>query len=114
MGCASSMGLGLAIARPERRTVVIDGDGAMLMRMGAVATISSSVDLAAVSSVCGYCGVVRAANESELSRAFSTADVGPTFIHVRTKPRADHELPRPTMKPHEAVDRLRRWLDGGV
>ena len=35
MGCASSLGLGLALARPDLRVVVIDGDGAALMRMGA-------------------------------------------------------------------------------
>ena len=39
MGCASTLGLGLAIAQPHRRVFVIDGDGAMLMRMGAMATV---------------------------------------------------------------------------
>ncbi|MGH8597310.1 MAG: phosphonopyruvate decarboxylase, partial [Gammaproteobacteria bacterium] len=38
MGCASSLGLGLAMARPDLRVVVIDGDGAALMRMGNLAT----------------------------------------------------------------------------
>ncbi|CAN0469281.1 unnamed protein product, partial [Phaeothamnion confervicola] len=32
MGCASSLGLGLALARPDLRVLVIDGDGAALMR----------------------------------------------------------------------------------
>ena len=31
MGCASSFGLGLAIAQPQRRVIVLDGDGAALM-----------------------------------------------------------------------------------
>jgi thiamine pyrophosphate-dependent acetolactate synthase large subunit-like protein len=39
MGCASSMGLGVALSQPERRVVVLDGDGAALMRMGAMATV---------------------------------------------------------------------------
>ena len=39
MGCASSMALGLAIAQPQRRIFIVDGDGAMLMRLGALATI---------------------------------------------------------------------------
>ena len=39
MGCASSIGLGLAWARPDRRVIVLDGDGAMLMRLGALATL---------------------------------------------------------------------------
>jgi thiamine pyrophosphate-dependent acetolactate synthase large subunit-like protein len=38
MGMASSVGLGLAIARPERRVVVLDGDGAALMNLGGFVT----------------------------------------------------------------------------
>ncbi len=137
MGCASSMGLGLAIARPERRPVVIDGDGAMLMRMGAAATIahqapenlvhvlldngvhdstgaqstiSSWVDLSAIAAVCGYPVVQRVCTEAELADTVAEAGPGPTFIHVRTTPRTHHDLPRPTIKPHEVADRLRDWL----
>jgi len=39
MGAAAMIGLGLAIARPERRVLVVTGDGEMLMGMGALATI---------------------------------------------------------------------------
>jgi thiamine pyrophosphate-dependent acetolactate synthase large subunit-like protein len=38
MGMASSIGLGLALARPGRRIVVLDGDGALLMNLGSLAT----------------------------------------------------------------------------
>jgi phosphonopyruvate decarboxylase len=38
MGGASSMGLGLALARPDRRVVVLDGDGSLLMQLGSLAT----------------------------------------------------------------------------
>jgi phosphonopyruvate decarboxylase len=38
MGGASSMALGLALARPERRVLVFDGDGSLLMQLGALAT----------------------------------------------------------------------------
>jgi thiamine pyrophosphate-dependent acetolactate synthase large subunit-like protein len=41
MGAAAMMGLGLALAQPTRRTVVITGDGEMLMAMGAFATIGA-------------------------------------------------------------------------
>lgn len=41
MGCATALGLGLSQARPDLRVVVIDGDGAALMRMGTFATIGS-------------------------------------------------------------------------
>jgi phosphonopyruvate decarboxylase len=39
MGLASSIGLGLAIARPDVRVIVIDGDGSLLMNLGSLATI---------------------------------------------------------------------------
>jgi phosphonopyruvate decarboxylase len=38
MGGASSIGLGLALAHPERRVLVFDGDGSLLMQLGALAT----------------------------------------------------------------------------
>lgn len=41
MGAAAMMGLGLALAQPSRRVVVITGDGEMLMAMGAFATIGA-------------------------------------------------------------------------
>jgi len=39
MGAAAMVGLGLAIARPDRRVLVVTGDGEMLMGLGALATI---------------------------------------------------------------------------
>jgi len=39
MGLASSIGLGLAMAQPERRVIVLDGDGSLLMNLGSLATI---------------------------------------------------------------------------
>jgi thiamine pyrophosphate-dependent acetolactate synthase large subunit-like protein len=39
MGLASSMGLGLALARPDLPVVVLDGDGSLLMNLGSLATI---------------------------------------------------------------------------
>jgi phosphonopyruvate decarboxylase len=40
MGAACMMGLGLALARPDRRVLVITGDGELLMNVGALATIA--------------------------------------------------------------------------
>jgi len=40
MGAASMIGLGLALAQPKRRVLVITGDGEMLMSVGALATIA--------------------------------------------------------------------------
>jgi len=39
MGAAAMIGLGLALARPDRRVLVVTGDGEMLMGLGALATI---------------------------------------------------------------------------
>ena len=39
MGLASSIGLGLAMARPDLRVFVADGDGSLLMNLGSLATI---------------------------------------------------------------------------
>ena len=40
MGGASAMGMGLALARPDRRVIVFDGDGSLLMQLGSLATIA--------------------------------------------------------------------------
>ncbi|HEY4025954.1 MAG TPA: thiamine pyrophosphate-dependent enzyme [Candidatus Dormibacteraeota bacterium] len=40
MGLASSVGLGLALCRPERRVVVLDGDGSVLMNLGGLTTLA--------------------------------------------------------------------------
>ena len=42
MGLASSIGLGVALARPDRRVIVFDGDGNVLMNMGTLATIATT------------------------------------------------------------------------
>ncbi len=39
MGLASSIGLGLAMAQPSKRVIVLDGDGSLLMNLGSLATI---------------------------------------------------------------------------
>lgn len=40
MGLASSMGLGIALCRPELRVVVLDGDGSILMNLGSLTTLA--------------------------------------------------------------------------
>jgi sulfopyruvate decarboxylase subunit beta len=40
MGLASSMGLGIALARPDREVVVFDGDGSVLMNLGGLTTLA--------------------------------------------------------------------------
>jgi phosphonopyruvate decarboxylase len=137
MGCASSVALGLALAQPERRVIVLDGDGAMLMRMGALATIgferppnlvhvlldneahestggqptvTSAMDLPAIARACGYPRVVRALRASELEACLRDRAPGLRFVHMKTRPGVPSELPRPRVTPREVAERLRALL----
>src|SRR5213593_347390 len=40
MGLASSMGLGIALTRPDRQVIVLDGDGSVLMNLGGLTTMA--------------------------------------------------------------------------
>jgi sulfopyruvate decarboxylase subunit beta len=40
MGLASSMGLGIALSRPDRQVIVLDGDGSVLMNLGGLTTLA--------------------------------------------------------------------------
>ena len=42
MGLASSHGLGIALGRPHRKVIVLDGDGSLLMNLGSLATIANA------------------------------------------------------------------------
>ena len=134
MGCASSFGLGLAIARPRHRVIVIDGDGAMIMRLGALSmlgcerpanlvhvvldnglhestggqrTMTHTTDLAAVAASCGYPVVQRAATPDQLTAQLATHKNGLVFIHAPIRPGIADKLPRPAVTPPEVAERLR-------
>ena len=113
MGNAAMIGLGLALAQPKRRVLVITGDGEMLMGMGSLATIgvqnpknlavvvidnerygetgmqrthtAAGVDLAAVAKACGFLTTKRVSARSQLA-ALRTAihrTPGPLFAQVK-------------------------------
>lgn len=138
MGCASSLGLGLAIVRPERRVIVLEGDGAALMRLGALATIgyqrprnlvhvlldnglhestggqstvSASIDFARIASACGYPSVAAVALPDDLAARVASAGTELTFLHVPMLPGIPADLPRPTITPAEVAERLRRHIE---
>lgn len=138
MGCAMSFGLGLALARPERRVIVLDGDGAALMRLGAMAvlgherppnlvhvlldnglhestggqaTVSDTVDFCAIAAACGYASVTAAGDPAQLHEELGWRSPGLRFIHVPMKPGVAADLPRPTVQPPEVAQRLRALLD---
>jgi len=134
MGCASSFGLGLALARPDLTVVVVDGDGAALMRMGnfatlgayggfnlvhlvldneahdstgAQSTVSASVSFARIAQACGY-GLSLEGDSLELVDALFGAQAGdrPRFGHLKIRTGTIEDLPRPSITPPEVVRRL--------
>ena len=52
MGLASSHGLGLALGRPDRRVIVLDGDGSLLMNLGSLVTIAEAAPKNLIHFVC--------------------------------------------------------------
>jgi thiamine pyrophosphate-dependent acetolactate synthase large subunit-like protein len=116
MGGAAMVGLGLALAQPKRRVVVITGDGEMLMGLGSLATIgvqrpanlavvvidnglyaetgmqqthtASGVDLAGVARSCGFAHAETVNTQSELERLARAAyeTPGPFFAALKVSP----------------------------
>ncbi len=141
MGSAGAFGLGLALRAPGRAVTVIEGDGALLMRMGNLATlgayapaelrhvvldneahdstggqatVSRGVAFAAVAQACGYRRVVSTDEPAELAAALAAPRAeGPLFVHVRIRTGAPEKLPRPKVAPAEVFRRLQRWLGAG-
>ena len=119
MGLASSIGLGLALARPDLRVIVLDGDGSLLMNLGSLATIgllqpnnltvivmdneeyattggqptptAHGADLAGAARAMGIATAATVRSEGELRGALNTS--GPIFIAAKVKESA------PTAKP---------------
>jgi phosphonopyruvate decarboxylase len=142
MGCGISLGLGLALAQPKRRVIVLDGDGAVLMRMGGLATVgyerppnlvhvlldnqmhestggqstvSHSVDLCAIAAACGYPVTVRATTPEEVAAFLDRADGRAlSLVHVRILPGVPDDLPRPTITPPEVAARFRTRIKEGT
>ncbi|MCL4780683.1 MAG: phosphonopyruvate decarboxylase [Gammaproteobacteria bacterium] len=137
MGCAVSLALGIALAQPRRRVIAIDGDGAALMRLGALstvgyqrpdnlvhividngqhestggqATVSPHVDFCAIAAACGYPRVATASEPAGLAALLAAPAAGPLFIHVPVLPGVPANLPRPVITPAEVAARLRRHL----
>jgi len=117
MGMASSLGLGLAMARPELKVIVYDGDGSLLMNLGSLATIALRepknlihivwdnrsyamtggqptatafrTDLGAIARGAGYPKVERVESLAAFQSAAERAlnEPGPWFIHCLTQER---------------------------
>lgn len=137
MGHAADLALGIALARPERSVVCLNGDGSMLMSLGTLVTAVESAATNYVLIVCDngvyeitggqpvagtpridYPGLAEAAG---FDRVFSfteprrwadavpeiLAEPGPTFVHVRMLPGREGPIGR---GPHEASRYLQSSL----
>jgi phosphonopyruvate decarboxylase len=139
MGCASSLGLGAALCKPGTPIVVLDGDGAILMRMeamvsigryrpsslvhivldngvhdstGGQSTLSSGVNIPMIAAACGYESTASVVTTEALAKALKTAgaEPGPHLIHLKTKPGTTPGIDRPTMTMPDLAERFRTDL----
>ena len=139
MGCASSFGLGLALARPDLKTIVIDGDGAGLMRMGnfstigtyagnnlihilldnevhdstgAQSTVSKNIDFSMIAKACGY-STIFSGNKIELidELFLKEKNEGPIFGHLKICSGTIENLPRPNIRPDQILRRMMRHIN---
>lgn len=133
MGCVTALALGLALQRPDRTVVAIDGDGAALMRLslfatlgtyappnlvhvlldnaahdstGGQATVSAGVSFARIAAACGYPLALASSDPVVLDEAFAARVDGPRFVCLRTRPGAPAGLPRPDVTPEQVRARL--------
>ena len=139
MGCAPAMGLGIAL-NARRPVLVLDGDGAALMKLGTMATVgahapgnlihvvldngvhdstggqatvSPNVDFAAVAQACGYPRAFRCDGEAGFVRALKAAFAEgprPVLIHALIAPGSRANLGRPTIAPCDVARRFRSFL----
>ena len=136
MGLASAIGLGLALVRPAQRSVIFDGDGNLLMNLGALAMVGSlgpcnlvhvvfdnevygstggqrspsrEVRLDRLAFSAGYRTATGVTTPDELAAALRAADVGggPHFVLVKVTP-AESPAPRIPHTPHAIRDRFRQ------
>tara|TARA_Y100001934_G_scaffold227019_1_gene272547 strand:- start:3062 stop:3682 length:621 start_codon:yes stop_codon:yes gene_type:complete len=141
MGGTAMIGLGLALSQPERRVLVITGDGDMLMGMGSLATIAlqrpsnlsivvldnerygetgmqathtaGPVDLAAVAHSCGFEQAATLYDEEEFDHATPTIleGEGPLFFVIKIRAE-DPPLVLPPRDGAHLKDRFRMALLG--
>jgi thiamine pyrophosphate-dependent acetolactate synthase large subunit-like protein len=114
MGGASALGLGLALGAPDRRVIVFDGDGSLLMQLGSLATIAGAaprnlvhllfkngvyhtsgaqetpggqgVDFAAMAKAAGYRSVCTISEPDDLRKRLPglLAEEGPILVQLIT------------------------------
>ena len=141
LGCVGSLGLGLALARPEFPIIALDGDGGLLMRLGLLvtnayycpqnllhilldnnshdstggqATLSGNVDFIELVAAAGYKRVIYVHNLQELTSKIQSWYEYPelTFLYIKISKGSKPNLARPKIQPTMVKDRLMRFLNG--
>lgn len=138
MGHANQIALGIAL-NTERTVICLDGDGALLMHLGSVATIGNSkarhfihivinngvhdsvggqptialdIDITMIAKACGYKNVASVSKKNEITSILNKFKhfEGPCLIEIRTKQGARNDLGRPTKSPKENKIALMKTL----
>ena len=141
MGLASSIGLGVALAQPDRKTLILDGDGNVLMSMGTLAmiascapknlmhividnevyestgsqrTLSHEIRLEEVALSAGYKQAMRVTRPEEIQPAYEKLyqTEGPVFLLIKVEPGFDSSQGRVTHTPEEIRDRFMESITG--
>lgn len=139
MGCASSIGLGLARYQSSKKVIVLDGDGAALMRLEALVsvghyrppnyvhvvldnesyestggqeTLSASVRFDEIAIGCGFASAVTVYGKEKLLACIKNASEspGPHFIHVKVTKGSSSDLGRPTIGPVQVKERFMNYI----
>ncbi len=139
MGVAAAIGLGVALAKPEKTVVVFDGDGNVLMGMGTLATVgalkpknfihvvfdnevygstgnqptySRVVRLDQMAKAAGYAQVERVAEREDLVYEFNDMlrRDGPSFLLVKVTEQVE-EAPRVPWDPPEMTRRFMKAIE---
>ena len=139
MGCIGSVGLGIAALCPDRKVYVLDGDGALLMKMGTLATIglyrpanlvhivfdngqyestggqrtaSSAVNFPGLATNSGYSDAVSVNTLDEFRTFLIKVDSnpGPMMCHVKVQPGTLPDLKRPAESPEQLRDQFGAFL----
>jgi len=135
MGLASSIGMGVAISNPDKKVIILDGDGNILMGMGNMAmigvhksenlthivldnkvysttgnqpTITDSISLTALAKASGYRMQECAENEKQLKNILkkSFKVPGPHFIQVKVSKNIKIKCPRISYSASEIKERF--------
>ncbi len=143
MGHSSSIAMGVAVNKPENKVWCIDGDGAVLMHMGAMAvmganrpenlvhvvinnsahetvggmpTVAGKIDLVAIARACGYVSAVSVDNYEKLEAELKRAkeQKGLAFIEAVCAIGARENLGRPTTTAIENKKGFMEYLNCNV